>query len=262
MLLVVGTLTTASLVVLRRTLHDHAGNRLLTLSDQFGETFNASTAGSKSRQLALAKEPAIAAYLETPTAASREQALAALAPTGLQPELTLLVELRRRDGRVDLSRPNAPESPGVLGPAYDAGWADVIAAVSSATPRTYLGKFQQSGDVTFYPAVAMIPGHDDAFVVSWRRVGTGAQSRAQLAKILGTEAALYFGNADDTVWNQTGALVAAPAPSRPGQIFDFDRGQERMIAVRNLIDGTPWAYAIEFPLRVVEAPARDFLWTM
>lgn len=263
MLIVVGTLTTASLVVLKRTLHDHAANRLVTLSDQLGESFKASIAGSRARQLALAKDPAIAAYLADPTPAARDRALASLTPAGAQPELTLLVEVRKRDGSVVLSRPGTTDGKALLGAAYDQNWADLVSGTAGATERTFLGKFQQQNDVSFYPVIAALPNSDDAFVVTWRRVGNTPQTRAQLARILGSEAALNFGNADDTAWNQSGTPVHAPAPSQPGQVFDFSRdGAGRMVAVRDLIEGTPWAYAIEFPLRVVEAPARDFVWTM
>lgn len=262
-LLVVGTLATTSLLALRRTLHDNAGARLITLNEQLGGNFTSSTAASRQRYLAMAGRPAIAAYLQDPGEGARDAAVAALEPSGPQSELTLKVELRRRDGRIELMRENGSEASTLLGSGYDHDWPALADAAASSDPRVHIGKLRQSGEIIFWPAVAMVPKHADAFVVTWRRIGNNAQARADIARTLGSEAAIYLGNADETVWSELGVPSSAPPPSTPGQVFQFARaGRDRMIAVRGVIGGTPWAYSLEFPTAVVEAPARRFVWTM
>ena len=263
-LLVVATLSTASIVVLRRTLHEHAAERLRALTDQLGETFRANMAASRVRTTGIASRPEIAAYLGKPSADSEAAARAALIPVGPQPELSLAIEVRDVSGRVLLGAPANPDAATLIGQADTSDFRALADAAAASETGTAFGKLRQSGDIIFYPAAARVPGQVGAFVVNWRRIGNTAQARTQLAKILGSEAAFFFGNGDSTVWSELGQPALPPAAAPPGQVFEFTRQgrDETVIAVRGLIEGTPWAYSLEFPSHVVEAPARAFMWTM
>ena len=262
-LLVVATLSTASIVVLRRTLHDNAAERLRTLADQLGETFRTNTVALRTRTTGLASRPEIAAYLANPSTVSEAAAIAALAPVGPQPELSLAVEVRDQSGRVRLASPASADTAKIIGQADTADLSGLVAAASASDTGAALGRLRQSGDIIFYPTVARVPGHADAFIVNWRRIGNSAQARTQLARILGSEAAFFFGNADGTIWSELGQPALPPAAAPVGQAFEFTRpGRETVIGVRGAIESTSWAYSLEFPAHVVEAPARAFMWTM
>lgn len=261
-LLIVATLSTASLVVLRRTLHDHAGERLRTLADQLGESFKTNTAAARVRTSAIASRPEIASYYSQPTTATESAALKALTPTGPQPDLNLQTELRDASGRILLVSVARTDAAAIMGPNRDADWSQ-LAKAAAGDSGAVVGRLRQHGDLIFYPTVARVPGAADAFVAGWRRIGNSAQARTLLANILGSEAAFFFGNADDTVWSELGRPAEPPPPRAAKDVFEFPRaGRESVLAVRGLIDGSPWAYSLEFPSHVVEAPARAFLWTM
>ena len=262
-LLVIATLSTASIVVLRRTLHDHAGERLRTLADQLGETFRTNTAASHARILGIASRPQIAAYLAAPSTVSETAALAVMTPVGPQPELSLVIEIRDRSGRVRLTSPASPDAARIIGQADTGDLGELVAAASAAETGAVHGRLRQNGDIIFYPTIARVPGHTDSFVVNWRRIGNSTQARTQLARILGSEATFFFGNADGTIWSELGEPALPPPAAPVGEAFEFARqGGETVIAVRGLIEGSPWAYSLEFPAHVVEAPARAFMWTM
>ena len=262
-LLVVATLSTASLVVLRRTLHAHAGERLRAISDQLGETFRTNMAAARARTTAISSRPELDAYLTSPDPARAQAAVRAL-PAGVpQPELSLAVELRDRSGRVLLSSVAPVKAASVARTADASDLSTLFGAASKSDGGVSYGNLRQSGEVIFYPVVAAIPNHPDAFIVNWRRISNSAQARTQLANLLGSEAAFFLGNADGTVWSELGQPAIPPAPAAIGDVFEFTRaGDHSIIAVRGAIEGAPWAYSLEFPAHAVEAPARVFLWTM
>ncbi|HXT69461.1 MAG TPA: ATP-binding protein [Vicinamibacterales bacterium] len=262
-LLVVATLSTAAFVVLRRTLHEHAAERLRTLSEQFGQSFMTNLAASRARITAVSKRPEVIGFLDRPRSPAAPAATAALAPTGPQPEQTLRTELRDRDGRRLLEASASPEAERILAAGYDSDWPALAAAASDSDSGTAFGKLKQSSDVIFFPSAAVVPGHPDSYVVIWRRLESNTQSRAQLAKILGSEASFSFGNVDATAWSESGTPVQAPPAGAPGQVFEFRQaGGQSRLGIQGPIDGTPWAYSLSFPSHVVEAPARSFMWTM
>src|SRR5262245_25311270 len=104
-LIVVAVLSTASFLVLRETLHDHAGERLRTLAQQLGDTLRTNSATSHARAESVASRPEIAAYLASPSADREAAALQVLAYNGPQPELSIRTDLRDAAGRVLLTRP-------------------------------------------------------------------------------------------------------------------------------------------------------------
>ena len=73
-----------------------------------------------------------------------------------------------------------------------------------------VSKFIQHGDSVFYAVAARVPGPRVGYLVQWRRVGTNTRSRDQTYKIIGTEAELYFGNVDGSVWTDLSNVAVAP----------------------------------------------------
>ena len=265
-LLVVATLSTASFIVLRSTLREHAKERLSTLSGQLGDLTHANMTASRTRAISIAGRPEITAYLTSPSPELEDSARRALAYGGTQPELSVASELRHASGQLILSSASTTNA----ATSFDAELPDwkVLSALASTKEGIAYGRVRNHGEMIVYPTVARVP-ESEAFFVHWRRLSNnGGPARNLVAGIFGTEAALFFGNADGSVWSEFGRPAHSPpveflAPTATGA-FEFYRPSRRgnVLAVRRLIEGTPWAVTVEFPTRVIEAPARGFLLTM
>jgi signal transduction histidine kinase len=266
LILFVGTaISTAAYLVIRRTLDEHAVTRLTTLTSQYHETFRGNMATSRARAIEAARRPEIAAYLEQPTPAREAAARRALAPTGPQAELVVRSELRDRSGRLLLAHSDPGADPAQLTDLDQVDGAALVKLPSAApagSPQVAYGAFRRAGEAVLYPTVVRLPGA--ASYVAWRRIANSSQTREQIASLLGNGAAVYLLNADGTVWAELGQPAQTPpGPFHLGQVARFDRaGRGSVLSASGPIEGTPWAFAFEFPVAVVQAPARTFLRTV
>jgi signal transduction histidine kinase len=250
LVLIVGiALTTAAYLTVRQAMLQDATRRLVTLSDQFNESLSTSTGRSRIQLQTMADRAPVRELLRAQTPASRSLALKAIEYRGPQPEQVAVIEIRDQAGKILLGseavtisdsfpRPNHPDS-------------------------SVVGKFVQHRDSIFYPIAARVPGQPAGYVVEWRRVATTPQTREQTSQIIGTEAELYFGNSDGSLWTDlTG--VAEPPPVELAaldgiQTYTRSGSRGEVLASAAHIPGTPWMYTIEFPTRTVMAPAAVFL---
>lgn len=250
LVLIVGAaFATTAYLTLRRASVDDATQRLTTLTDQFAETFKTSMGQLQTQVLGTAHRGAVLAYAKVPSPAIQPAAQAAIEYTGPQEEQVAVVEIRDAAGKLLLgSRP---------------------LTISDSFPRpakpdsTVVGKLIQLRDTIYYAVVAPIPGAQGGYVVQWRRVGTAAKAREQLSKIIGTQARLYFGNADGSLWTDLNTAVAAPPVELSGftTVQSYARAGDPgdVLASAARVPGTPWMFTIEFPTRTVMAPAAGFL---
>ena len=228
LILLVGvSISTAAYVVIQRTLHQSAGDRLKSLSAQFTESFRASVAAAQARAAQAARRPELAAYLANPQASLAPATIAALAPNGPNPELSLFAELRDANGRVLLSTDSALGN----GHSADVGWEEMAKLTPPLDPAvptsgvTY-SKLHQQDDSMQYAVVARIPGDHPGYYVNWRVVSRTSQARTQIAGMLGSEAALYFANSDGTGWSDLGRPVPAPSEAVPASGLVEYRGRK------------------------------------
>ena len=267
-LMVGAAISTAAYLVIRRTLHEHAVIRLTSLATQYRETFRGNMATSRARARDAANKPEILAYVQKPGPDREAAARAALKPAGPQSEFGVLTELRDERGQVLLTDP-APGDPALsrypsIAQTDGAALVALVPAATSADNVVGYGRFHQDGDAILYPTVVRLPGSPAAYHVAWRRLQNSSQTRTQIASLLGHDAAVYFLNADNTVWAELGRPADTPQGSlQLGQVAEFNRsGRGNVLSASGPIDGTPWAYAFEFPTAVVQAPARSFLRTV
>jgi signal transduction histidine kinase len=266
LILFVGTaISTAAYLVIRRMLDDHAVSRLTTLTAQYRETFRTTMATSRARAMEAANKPEILAYVQEPGLLRESAVREALKPSGPQADLGVRTELRDESGRVLIAYP-APGGEGAARfPTLDQvdGAAIVALAPAGASGGNVVGysKFHQDGEVALYATVVRLPGSPEAYYVAWRRLTSSSQARVQLASLIGNDAAVYVLNADGSLWTELGRPAGTPpGPLQLGQLVRFDRaGRGRVLSVSAALDGTPWAFAFEFPEAVVLAPARTFL---
>ena len=267
-LLVGAAISTAAYLVIRRTLHDTAVSRLTTIAAQYRETIRESMATSCARAMQAANRPEVLAYAREPEPARESDALGAMKPPGPQPELGVRTELRDGDGSVLLRSSDPAGGAAPRFPTLDhVDGAALVALVPATGPRADFvgyGRFHQDGDAIPYPTVVRLAGSPDVYYIAWRRLASSSQTRAQISSLLGNDAAVYLLNADGSLWSELGR-PAEPRPGalEPGQVVQVDRpGRGKVLSVSGPVEGTPWAFAFEFPTAVVQAPARRFLRTV
>jgi len=250
LVLIVGiALITAAYLTVRQVALDDASRRLTTLSDQFKDTFRASTTQLRTGVQAMANREAVGAYLRSAAPALRAPALQAMVFQGSQPELVAVTELRDNAGRLVLSTDSSTSS-------------DAFPAVARPD-SSMIGKLVQHRDSLFYPVAARVPGATGGYLVLWRRVGTAVRSREQITKLIGSGAQLYVGNTDGSVWTDLTGPVAGPpielSRLKGVQTYTRDGTRGTLLASGAEIAGTPWMFTIEFPLAMVMEPSTGFL---
>ena len=267
-LFVGAAISAAAYLVIRRSLHDTAVSRLTTIAAQYRETFRGTMATSRARAMQAANRPEILAYARDPAPALEPAALEAMKPPGPQPELGVRTELRDGDGSVLLRSSDPADGAAPRFPTLDrVDGAALVALVPAAGPRADVvsyGRFHQDGDTILYPTVVRLTGSPDVYYVAWRRLASSDQTRATVASLLGNDAAVYLLNADGSLWTELGR-PAEPRPGalEPGQVVQVEHAERgRVLSVSGPVEGTPWAFAFEFPTAVVQAPARRFLRTV
>jgi signal transduction histidine kinase len=265
LVLMVGTaISAAAFVVLLRTLHDHAGRRLMVLAAEYRVTYRNSIATSRARIAEAARRPELAAYLRDRDSVRESAARAAMPPPGPAPEWVVRLELRDEFGRVLLVAPGPAQGETEFTTLDEVSGPSLMALAQSGPSAVGYGNLQRDGEAVLFPIVAGVGDPASGFLVVWRRVAATWQASQQLATDLGNDAAAYMVNADGTLWTQSGKPVASsPKPPIFDRIAEYDRpGRGPVLSVSGPMEGTPWAFAFEFPAAVVQAPARTFLRTI
>ena len=262
LILLVGlAVSAAAYLGIRRTLLRSAEDRLETLAAVYQESLRASQAASLGRMSSVVRRPGLTAYLVDPSPAREKVAREAMAQTGPLAENIVRTELRTPGGEVVLVTESA-EFSGKL-PAIP--WATLVKALRppdvAGGVRTGYGELVQNEGVIFQSIVAEIPVGPGGYLVTWRRVQVSEQSRNQLASVMGSEAALYYGNISGGLWTDLSTPIDGPPhPLNLEGISRFDRAQRGdVLAAVRPIAGTPFALSIEFPVAAVLAPAQRFL---
>ena len=262
LILLVGlAVSAAAYLGIRRTLLRSAEDRLETLAAVYQESLRASQAASLGRMSSVVRRPGLTAYLVDPSPAREKVAREAMAQTGPLAENIVRTELRTPGGEVVLVTESA-EFSGKL-PAIP--WATLVKALRppdvAGGVRTGYGELVQNEGVIFQSIVAEIPVGPGGYLVTWRRVRVSEQSRNQLASVMGSEAALYYGNISGGLWTDLSTPIDGPPhPLNLEGISRFDRAQRGdVLAAVRPIAGTPFALSIEFPVAAVLAPAQRFL---
>jgi signal transduction histidine kinase len=261
LVLVVGlVMAAAAYIAVRRSSIETADARLVTLTDQLATNYTTSIGLLKARVRAMADQPAISRFLADSSPANRERALAALIPTAPQDSLVMATELRDGGGNVLLA---GGRHPGLVARLTRREW---IPAFDEHTDSVALGGFRQLADtLVVLPTVAPVTGRPGVYLVQWRRAVTAPVIQQQVARILGSEARMMFGNVDGSLWTDFNTVVPAP-PLDPAQVrglLTFTRpGMDEVRASAVPLPGTPWVFTVGFPTRAVTAPARDFLRTL
>ena len=231
--------------------------RLQNLTLQLSSMLQQSANNISTKTALVANEPAIRAFVKSPTSESRTDVGKVLqqflAP---QDQNSLRVELWSTD-RLLLVSPESQATP----------LSDLNAEFkhSAVEPFRTIGNIRCLHDTIGFPAVAAIKGDDGkvaGYLVRWRKLAASADTRQQMTKLLGTNATLYIGDQADDVWTDLASIVPKPPLDvrTHDDIQTYDRdGNTPVIALARPIAGTPWLILIEFPDDVVLKPVNGFM---
>ncbi|HKV34953.1 MAG TPA: ATP-binding protein [Pyrinomonadaceae bacterium] len=232
--------------------------RLQNLTQQLSGLMQTSVGTLTTKTAAVANDPAVRTFLTSPATASREDVQKVmqqfLAPADAN---SLGVELWSKQSGIVFSMPDIEMiSMGDLATEFQQ---------SSSEPFKTVGAIRRVKETVGYPAVAAVKdegGKIIGYLVRWRRLATTPDSRQQMNKLLGSNAALYLGNTGNDIWTDLEKIVAKPPIdlSAVGDVASYERGGSgRVMALARPIAGTPWSVLIEFSDDVLQRPVNSFL---
>ena len=142
---------------------------------------------------------------------------------------------------------------------------DTIFAGLKVGPNTCkIGKFYAKGDSVYYPIVAAVTEEKKVmgYLVIWRSMSSTPKGMAQLSQLLGTDARLYLGNVDGSLWTNLIKPVAQP-PINNKDISGFfeysDQENDKVIAAVQYLPSTKWLVLVEFSEQTILESANIFL---
>jgi signal transduction histidine kinase len=247
----------ASYRAVKASAFDVGRERLQNLTQQLSGLLQQSANNVSTKTATVANEPAIRAFVKSPTTASRSEVQKILQQfVAPQDANSIRVELWSTD-RLLLVSPESETTPlGDLTPEFKQ---------SAAEPFRSIGNIRQLKDTIGFPAVAAVKSDDGkvaGYLVRWRKFAASADTRQQMTRLLGTNATLYLGNQANDTWTDLATIVAKPPlevrTHEDIQMYDRD-GNTPVIALARPIVGTPWVVLIEFPDNVVLKPVSGFM---
>jgi signal transduction histidine kinase len=258
LVLVILAISVAAYVEVRNTALTTAGERVSTIALQLRDNFQQSGAQLRADLGTAAAAPALAAYIASPTPASRAAALQAMAASGPSVNQVLGTELRDRAGRVLLSTIPA-------GFAFDT--MSLANARESATRDTVsIGRFRAVAsmpDTLVFPTVARVGNDGGAWLVRWRRLSGSRRQRELISQLIGSNASLFLGNTDGRVGTDLERAATRPTlpVDTPGatRVYQRDPDRTEYLAASAVVAGTPWVVIVDMPMADIQAPIHRFV---
>jgi PAS domain S-box-containing protein len=246
----------ASYRAVRESSLDIGRERLRNLTQQFASISQQSSLNGLNKTFVAANDPAVIAFLRSPSPATKTRAMAVLQQFSPENEPnSLQVELW-----------DSGHSPALIipeGSLPQPTRVEVEFEQSSREPFKAFGPLRAINDTVIAPYAAAV--RDDAGIVighlvRWRKVGTNPAPR-QLTDLLGNDAILYFGNTQGDVWTNLTEIVPRPPVSvgpNP-QVAQYIRDNHSVMALGQSIRGTPWSIVIEISDQAFISHASRFL---
>ena len=256
----IAVVATAAYVEMRATSMRVASERLISITGQFRDLLGQSAGQLRAAIATPARADAVVRFARTRNPADRPAALAALAQ-GPSADQIVATELRDAGGKVILS--THPDR-GVGAFATN----DVIPR-NEPGDSAAVGLYRVVRDTTVYPVASVVRGVDDLYVVRWRRIAGTQRARETLNRLVGSDAAIFVGNADGSHWTDlerpvSGIPTLGGVSSSGTRSQTYRRGADsvRYLAASAAIPGTPWVVTIDFPTSSILAPAARFMRNM
>ena len=256
LLAVIVALSTAAYVEAVRSARGGAGERLSSVAQQYAASFDTGAYDVLKRLDSTARHPAFVAFLRAASPRARAAAEGALRYAGPRPEVVAAVGLWDANGRALLAG-------GRQGARLDSAFAAAVLAEVGGRDSARLGGLRALADSIYFPALASVRdgGAHLGYLVQWRYIGSTAEGLEQLARLIGSGAALLIGSPPSGVWTD----LLRPVPPPPvdlallSGLLRYDRGGGPRFAAAAPLRRASWIVMVEFPRATVLAPARVFL---
>jgi signal transduction histidine kinase len=232
--------------------------RLRSLTDQVSSMFSQSAQTFLSTAKAAVNQDPIKKYLQT-------------GGSELKPELLEILKKLRPDSTtvlVDLLDMNKHP---VLRSGKDSIQEkinfDSLLSVSSPihSDSAAVGKICEVKHLMYYSIIVPIIDNKQAigYLVRWRLLTASPNAIKQFSKIMGTNATLYIGNEDGSLWTDMLKHVSNPIPGDTvftHDMFEYsDARGNKLLGSSKHIANTPWLVLVEFSKKTILEAAHSFL---
>jgi len=231
--------------------------RLTHLTEQLAGLLQQSSVILAGKTYAVANDPAMQAFLRSPSDTTRPAVAALLQQfTAPQDPNSLQVEIWKADHSFLLALPEGSSAESAeLGTEFKQ---------SAASPFKEVGPIRLVKDTVAYPTVAAVQdgaGGLLGYLVRWRKLSDKPESRKQLTELLGSQAILYLGNSQGDVWTDMAKAVPKPPEglSSTLALTQYKREGNSVMALGRPIGGTPWFFVVEISEQAVLLPTGRFL---
>lgn len=127
-----------------------------------------------------------------------------------------------------------------------------------------IGNIYAIGNSVYYPIVASVidKNRTIGYLIRWRKMHATSGSVDQLSQLMGTNAKLYVGNADGSLWTDMMTPVSAPLGwnINKNDVFEYYRSGKDVLACVNRIANSQWLASVEFPKGKTLQTANNFLY--
>jgi signal transduction histidine kinase len=257
LLCVVIAFTLVSYFGIRNATLQSGRDRLNSLSDQLGSILSQSAQNYIAGTKVTANSDSVRQCVKSPGPAICLSARGALRSILRQDTMTVYVAL------LDLKKRKLQLA--VKDSIHHLVNFDSLTAISTFSDAGTFGKIHRIRDSVFYPVIVPVVdgtktiGH----LVRWKIIAGNPKSVAQFSQLLGTNANLYVGNADGSIWTDMTKPVPDPIPasvnqSQPVLEYSHTNG-DAIMAIRRQIRGTEWSVLIEFSRQSVLETSTRFL---
>ena len=248
--------TGASYMGVKEASLDVGRERLQNLTKQLANLFQQSNNLLLTKTATAANAPAIKAFLQSPSTATRSGASVSLQQLETpEDKNSLQIELWNTNRSFVLSVPEdaSPQSLNL----------DAEFKAAADSPFKTTSSMRVIKGVITAPAVVAVQddsGKPMGYLVRWRRISISPTPKV-LTDLLGSESTLYFGNIQGDLLTNLERITSKPRADlgSSSEVMQYSRDGNNVLALGRPISGTPWFLAIEFPERPLLAPAHRFL---
>lgn len=231
--------------------------RLSNLTQQLANQSHQATVTLLNVTFTAGNDPAVRAFLQTPSSATRPGAVFVLQQfAATQDPNFLSVELWKARHSLALTIPD--------GSSPEPSDLEAEFRKSATDPFKVVGAIRVVKGIVAYPAVAAVKndaGKPLGYLVKWLKVAATPEALNLIADLLGSQASLYFGNSEGDVWTDLVKVVPKPSAAL-GLTLDvtyYTQDGNPVMALGRPINGTPWFVVVAFPEGAFVAQATRFL---
>src|SRR6185295_3564797 len=223
-------------------------DRLKTLSNQLSTMIAGNTHNLLSATYAIANQPAIKKYLLTngkdsvqPTAKWLEKLVV--------DTLFVQVELKNSKG---ITLINSAGLHGQLNINSDS----LVASSMGKNDSGRIEKFFAANNSIYYPIIVNIFENEQliGYVVRWRRIVSTSRALEQLSQLMGTDAGIFLGNVDGSLWTDLLKPVSSPPVNdlKENKIIEYTSSEKNsVIASACPVKNSKWLIAVELSRKKV-----------